>query len=343
MNISRKFLMLILIVQIHFTFAYGQTIKEVLTPATGDEFSVVVIADTQDYTVVGSRKAGVGKDSVENEVFDSQTNWIVKNIKKQNIVFATHAGDVVDINEHVQWRIGRKQLDKLHGKVPYGISLGNHDMEPDGNSLLYQQYFPVSRFKEFPWYGGDYKNNTNSYQLISVAKKNFLFLHIECNATDSVLFWADSILKQYKDRDAIIITHMFLGPIEKPVLSEDYYSKPKGVMRWHKTHGKQGNSAQQMWEKCFSMHRNIKMILCGDQSRSNALHKVLTGIHGNEVHALLSDYSLSKGGALRIYRFMPEKNKVQAITFNTTSEKVISKTEIITDPKEHAFNFPFNF
>ena len=178
-------------------------------------------------------------------------------------------------------------------------------MESNGNSDLFQSYFPVARFNHFKWYGGNFKNNTNSYQILHSNNVDLLILHLECNAPDSVLLWADKILSNHKDHFVIVTTHMFLGPRDKPIEPEDYFNKPKGVMTWHKTFGNLGNNPQQLWDKCFKKHANIKMIICGDQSRTNAHHIELEGEKGNIVHALLSDYSSNNGGGLRLYRFVP--------------------------------------
>jgi len=300
-------------------------------------FTIAVMADTQSYSGKGTKNSPDSEDEVTNKVFDSQTKWLVNNYKKQNIIFVSHAGDVVDINNIDQWDVAVNHLNRLHGKIPYGISLGNHDMESNGNSDLYQSYFPANRFAGFDWYGGSFKNNTNSYQLLSSNNVNILMLHIECNATDSVLAWADEVLSNNKDRFAIITTHMFLGPRERPVEPEDYYDKPKGIMVWNKTFGEQGNSPEDLWNKCFKKHKNIKMILCGDQSRTNALHWEVAGDNGNVVHALLSDYSTNNGGGLRLYRFFPKENIIKVKTYNTTTQEFIDTTKIVSDTKEHSF------
>ena len=46
-------------------------------------------------------------------------------------------------------------MDRLHGSgaLPYGISVGNHDMTPDGDSANFQATFPAERFSGCPWQG----------------------------------------------------------------------------------------------------------------------------------------------------------------------------------------------
>jgi hypothetical protein len=113
-----------------------------LPDAPGQSFSLVVIPDTQQYRPVESASA-----SWRNEVFQSYTRWIVDNLTRQNIVFVTHLGDIVDRNELGQWQVARECMDRLHGRVPSGISVRNHDMTSDGDSSLFQQTFPKSRYE----------------------------------------------------------------------------------------------------------------------------------------------------------------------------------------------------
>ncbi len=317
------------------------------TSGSKDSFSIVVMSDTQGYFGKGTKKTPESQELLSNPILVSQTDWIVRNIKKENIVFVSHAGDVVDINNREQWDFASQHMKKLHGLIPYGISVGNHDMQSSGKSSLYQEYFPASKFSGFDWYGGYFKddelpdgisgNNANSYQLFSASGIDFLFLHLECNAPDNVLKWADSVLEQYKNRFAIVTTHMFLGPREKPVKPEDYFENPKGVMLWKKCHGSIGNSGQEMWDKCFRKHANIQLIFSGDQSRSNAVYLTQTGDNGNVVHALLSDYNASDSGGLRIYRFFPGENKVKVVTYDAINDSVLRQTDIVPDKKAHNF------
>lgn len=323
----------------------GAWAQNALAPAPESSFTLVVIPDTQGYRGRDTKAELESTDDVTNPVFEAHTRWIADNIETQRMVFVSHVGDIVDKNTHDQWAVARRCMDRLHGRVPYGISAGNHDMASDGNSSLFQQYFPASRFEDFAWYGGSFPgkperphisvNNANSYQLFSAEGLDFVFLHLECNAPDDVLAWADGILTQYADRLAIVTTHMDLGPVQRPETGEGFFSDPKGRMQWTKRHGARGNSPQQMWDKCFRKHENLLMICSGDQSRTTAMYQRSTGDHGNVVHALLSDYTSS--GPLRLYRFLPLENAIQVITFDTTHRQLVTETRIVTQPEMHQF------
>lgn len=314
-------------------------------------FTVVVIPDTQGYRGRGTKAQPESTATVTNDVFENHTRWIAANVEAQNIVLVSHVGDIVDRNDHAEWRVARRCLDRLHGVVPYALTVGNHDMERDGNASLFQRYFGTDRFRDFPWYGGTFEpdrpeqmisgHNVNSFQLFSAEGVDFVHLSLECNAPDDVLVWADEVLTRHASRRALITTHMDLGIIDKPTTPEGFVHDPKGRMRWTKIHGERGNSAEQMWDKLYRKHANLAFIFSGDQSRVTALRLDRESDHGTTVVALLSDYTSS--GPLRLYRFIPAQNRVQVITYDTTRHERVESTRYVSDRDAHQFTVAFDF
>lgn len=312
-------------------------------------FTIVVIPDTQGYRGRATKATPQSTEPLTNSVFQNHTRWITENLRAQNIVFVSHVGDIVDINNAEQWTLARECLDRLHGVVPYSLTVGNHDMTSKGDASLYQRFFPAERFRGFAWYGGSYghnrpehnvsANNVNSYQLFSAGGLDFLHVSLECNAPDDVLAWADGLLRQHARRRAIITTHMDLGPIERPKGNEGYIKDPKGRMNWVKIHGTRGNSAVQMWDKLFRKHANLGFIFSGDQSRTTAMRLAARGDAGNTVHSLLSDYTSS--GPLRVYRFVPSANEVRVITYDTTRRVLVDSTTHVAARDQHQFTLPY--
>lgn len=312
-------------------------------------FTVVVIPDSQGYRGQRTKATPDSTEPLTNEVFQNHTRWIAGNIESQHIVFVSHVGDIVDINNDEQWRLARECLDRLHGVVPYGLTVGNHDMKASGDATLFQKYFPAERFRGFAWYGGSYTharsdqqvsaNNVNSYQLFSAGGLDFIHLNLECNAPDDVLAWAGALLTRYANRRGLISTHMDLGVVQKPKTNEGFIHDPTGRMQWVKIHGVRGNSPQQMWEKLYSRQANVDFVFSGDQSRITALTLVGTGSVGNAVRALLSDYTSS--GPLRLYRFLPAQNQVRVITFDTTKREIIENSRYVADRAQHNFTLDY--
>ena len=319
-------------------------------PAPDGSFTVAVIPDTQLYRGRGTKSDPNSNEEVRNDIFAAITDWIVDHRGEQNIVFVSHVGDIVDKNEPAQWAVARQCMNRIHGLIPYGISVGNHDMVRSGDSSLFQSFFPESRFETFDWYGGSFHpdrpqpavsgNNANSFQRFEAGKLRFLILHLECNAPDDVLAWANAVIKEHSDRRVIVTTHMDLGPRDRPQTSEGFISDPKGRMRWKKCHSDRGNTPEQMWDKCFQRHKNLFLICSGDQSRTQTMHMTAQGVHRNAVHSCLSDYS--SDGSVRLYRFLPADNRVEAITYNVSGGHLTRRTRLVGDEKAHQFSFDYD-
>src|SRR3954471_14871544 len=219
-----------------------------LDAAPPGSFTIVVIPDSQGYHGLATKAEPESKDPLTNPVFANHIRWLRENITAQRIVFVSHVGDIVDINNPAQWQLAQENLDGLRGVVPFGLAVGNHDMTSAGDASLLRAHFRAASFRSYPWYGGTfesarpeeaaYGDNVNSYQLFSAGGLEFLFIHLECNAPDPVVAWADGLLTKYAGRRALISTHMDLGIREKPKTGEGFISDPKGRMEWIKVHGK---------------------------------------------------------------------------------------------------------
>ncbi len=333
-----------------FALEDQQVFDRELTDAPEDTFTLAVIPDTQRYHGPGS---GRGDESGEprNPAFDSRTLWLAENLDSQRIVFVTHMGDIVDRNNHEQWQVARENMDRLHGRVPYGIAVGNHDMvNRTGDSSLFQEYFGAGRYENKPWYGGTYEgrpghkpevsgNNANSYQLFSAGGLDFIIVHVECNAPDDVLEWTNRVLEEHRNRMAIVSTHMYLGPIPQPESRDEWLLVPQGRMQWKKVHGERGNTPQEMWEKSFSLHPNLFLVLAGDQSGVIALRQEVEGSHGNVVHEVMQDYPRHADDSdwLRLFRFHPEKEEIEVLTYSPAQDRLCDGIRHVMDPEDHQF------
>src|SRR5688500_9448184 len=79
-------------------------------------FSIVVLPDTQVYA------------EKYPEIFNSQTQWIRDNAAAQHIAFVHGVGDVVEhASSATEWQRADAAYDKIHGVVPYSVTIGNHD------------------------------------------------------------------------------------------------------------------------------------------------------------------------------------------------------------------------
>lgn len=298
-----------------------------LDAAHDGTFTIAVLPDTQQY-------------AAENpDGFHAMTQWVVDHREAQRIVFCSHVGDVVrHFDRPQEWLVGHEAMARLDGAVPYGICVGNNDMdESTGEAAAFCSTFGPRRYQGRPWFGGFCRAGADSWQTFEARGERFLILHVECNAPDAVLDWANEVIGCHSGHRIIITTHMFLGPIAKPERKEDFFTAQRGVARWSKCHGADGNSPHDLWEKCFSRHRNVLLILCGDQSRVQAMRMELVGRHGNRVHACLCDYYGAAEGWLRLHRISAATRRMEVITYGAISGTICQGTQLVPDEGEHRF------
>ncbi|MFH0863423.1 MAG: metallophosphoesterase [Candidatus Altiarchaeota archaeon] len=248
--------------------------------ASEDTFSIIVLPDTQFYS----------RD--HPEIFAAQTRWIRDNAQRLNIAFVTHTGDVVDAGaSRSQWDAVNASMSLLDGVVPYGIAPGNHD-----RGTLIGEYFPRSRFIGEKWFGGGFRQE-NSYQTFSAAGEEYIIVHLGFCPDNETLAWANIVLADDPDRNAIIVTHGFLGPEGR-----------RGVRFCPNT--------QYIWDSLIAPNENVFLVLCGHE-HAEAMRS--DKADGRIVHQLLADYQdepMGGGGYLRIMEFTPAKRRVDVLTYS---------------------------
>lgn len=317
----------------------------VLPPLEDGEYTVVVIPDTQAYLGKGTKRTPKSEDPVTNVNLEKQVSWILQHHEDQRIVFVTHVGDIVDRNIEEQWEVADRHLSKLIGQVPLSLTVGNHDMESNGDSSLFQKYFGTIRFDSFAWYLGSFSgkpgqtqfsgNNANSAQWIDFGGQKVLHFSLECNAPDRVLDWAREMTRAHSDKDVWITTHMDLGIIEKPKTHEEHIHGLKGRMRWRKNHGKEGNTPEDLWKEFYREESNIRLILSGDQSRVTARRSVDLNRNGKAVHSLLSDYVSNP--VLRLMRYQPKTKQLKVLTLDLASNELLKSSHYVKEEAQHQF------
>jgi hypothetical protein len=269
-----------------------------------DEFTIVVLPDTQKYVVNGTYP----------EIFTAQTQWIVDNKDALNIVFVTHEGDIVDTwNSTTEWDYVNTSMSLLDGVVPYGMVPGDHDHQgedPDGSTQYYESYFPASRYEIYPWWGAGYNNNTNNYQLMTIGRQDYIFFGLDFCPSQDELDWANGILTTYSDRKAILTTHAFLDENNQYYGSSDFSRYPNGDPN-------PTGDTSFIWNDLIRNHENLQFVLCGHMH--GEARRTDDNLAGKPVHQLLANYQGRPNGGngwLRIMRFVPLENKVYVQTYS---------------------------
>ena len=275
-----------------------QPVSQAASPAA--PFTIVMLPDTQHY----SRKYP--------ELFMAQTEWVKENRDKENIVFVTHVGDIVnDRKQNMnEWVVAQKAMSVLDGVVPWGVAIGNHDFDntacrPEQATVFIEQFGP-QRFRGCSWYGGASTNGLNSYQLFSGGGIDFLILHLELDVPDFAISWASEVLRANPHRAAIVTTHSYLNGVS-------------GTNGYNGAVSKYGNSGEEVWNKLVRCHPQIFLVLCGHHQRTIACRQVSTNDAGGRVVEMLADYQrLHNGGDawLRVLRFDPAQKEIQVRTYS---------------------------
>lgn len=272
----------------------------------GPDFSVVAIPDTQFYS------QNTGGTRLAN--FTSQTNWMVSQRTALNIAFVAHLGDMVQSGDTVeqQWINANTAMSILENPVtttlpfgiPWGGAPGNHDQQPigssDGGSRFWNEYFGTARWAGRPTYGGNYgTDNDNNYHLFSASGLDFVVVNLEYRAAanQGVLAWADSVLKAFPNRRAIVTSHWLIAT--------------GNPANW-------GGHGQAVYDRLKS-NPNLFLMLCGHIAGEGQRSDTFAG---RTVHTLLQDYQNRPNGGdswLRYLVFSPANNTISARTIQTTT------------------------
>jgi hypothetical protein len=258
----------------------------------GDQFTLVLLPDTQFYTAQSS--------GGRNAMFKVQTQWCVDNRASRNIAAVAHLGDVTDNDVTVEWMRADTAMKILEDPgttgladgIPYVMNFGNHDDNAGGT--LFSQYFSVSRFSGRGYYGGHYgSNNDNSYILFSAAGRDFIILSLRYRPAAEVLTWADGVLAANPNRLGIVVSHSLIS-----------------------AGGAWMTGGQETYD-ALKDRPNLILMVCGHYAEPEARRTDV--FEGRTVHTLLSDYQgypSGGNGYLRIMEFVPAFNTVRVRTYS---------------------------
>lgn len=265
-----------------------------------DDFSVVVLPDTQYYT---------DKNRGFEQYFYDQTAWIRENRSAYNIVSVIHNGDITDRGDEIeyQWTVADTAMstlespeDGLADGLPYGVAVGNHDNR-GGTTTLFNKYFGVSRFAGRSYYGGHYdKTNNQNWMTFSSGTIDFVVVSLEFDLTPdkAIMDWARSIFEMHPNHFGILNSHYIMGRTA--------------------SFGDQGAAIYDALKDVD----NLQLMTCGHITGET---RRTDEFEGNAITTMLADYqSLYKGtpeyrggsGYLRIWEFSPANGELTVRTYS---------------------------
>ena len=169
------------------------------------------------------------------DTFAAMTKWVKDNVAARKIVYSAHTGDIINnwqvtsVDEpraRSEFQFASKMMAVLDdGRVPNGVTPGNHDNKTGTDNTLFNEYFGPARYDAAedsaptgedgegyygaPWQPGD---NQNHYDLVEVGGQKLILLYLGYFAQPEELAWANQVLADYRDRSAVVLTHSYLRP-----------------------------------------------------------------------------------------------------------------------------------
>lgn len=205
--------------------------EEFRDPDTYD-FSLAWMTDTQ-YLSEGAVAGGPADDRFA-DAYRSMTAWIADNADERKIEYVAHTGDIIEnwitieneteayeATAREEFGFASETMAVLENAgIPYGVTPGNHDNKFGTANELFNELFPPSRFEEASqtakqdYFGGAWREDDyqNHYDLFSAGGQDFIVVYLGFIAGDEEIAWANEVLQEHADRNAIFATHEYLMP-----------------------------------------------------------------------------------------------------------------------------------
>ncbi len=275
-----------------------------------DSFTVAVLPDTQHYS-----------EKYPN-TYLVQTRWIAESQKARNIAAVLHLGDITNRSTVAEWQNASKAMSVLEAaKIPFAFCPGNHDYSVGGvckdRTTLLSEYFPVSRCKQQPTFGGVYdkepERTENSYHRFTAGGRDFLVLALEFGPRADVIRWANEVVAANSKRETILITHAHIYHDD----TRYDYKKHGAKQKWNphayavaKATNNDVCDGEEVWDKLISKHENFILTLNG-HVLEDGLGKVTTRTPGGrDIPQVLVNFQMRPNGGdgwLRLLEFKVDR------------------------------------
>jgi 3',5'-cyclic AMP phosphodiesterase CpdA len=293
---------------------------------TVDAFTVAVLPDTQFYACAYP------------DIFERQTQWIVEQHAARGIGLVLHTGDIVDKNVQAQWDVAASSLHLLDGVVPYMLATGNHDVGGGRESLI-DDYFvrPDGAAGAHAPSPHDPDRFDNTFVIVQLAGRPWLFIGLEFGPRDEVVEWAGSVLAANADVPAVLFTHAYLysdgARYDRAVQPQQNYHPDQYAF----TPELGINDGEDLWRKLIEPHENVRLVLSGHVIPDGIARSVATRASGSRVHQLLANYQLCAlcpcteseggGGYLRMLEFDAAAERIAVTTYSPHHDAALDDDE----------------
>ncbi|AGF72165.1 immunoglobulin-like domain-containing protein [Corynebacterium halotolerans] len=264
------------------------------------DFAISHHTDTQYISEGAVEQETEEERAVWRQAYEDATQWVAENADERKIAYHAHTGDIIE-NWHQDddWEHEDRAREEFEvadqaqeildeAGVVNGVLPGNHDNvtgQDNGADNLYNEYFGPERYEDLeetaawqeqnashhPWKPGD---NDNHYDLFSAAGLDFVAVSLGYDVTEEEAAWADGVLKQYSDRNAIVLTHAYNDPSNSP--------DGRGAGPSH--------DGVLVLQEVVEKNPNVALVLSGHEHGVSIVTRNDAGTEGNHVVELLADY-----------------------------------------------------
>src|SRR5215471_9323117 len=267
------------------------------------DFTIISLPDTQN------------EAQFFPQVMASQMRWIVNNRAAWNIQFVVGEGDIVNNGASTAQMqnadAAYKSLD--NAGIPYLVAIGNHDYnganpKASRNVSGFNQWFGPGRFRGRGYYRGNFPSgsNENSFGVVSISGKQYLFITMEFMPRSAQVAWAEGVLSANADKEAIIVTHSYMN-VDNTRVDRCGADMPAGNL-----------SGDELWAR-LRKHANVIMVLSGHLTSGQVSRRSDVADNGNLVNQIFTNYQTFPAGGdgwLRIITFHPSANTISVKTYS---------------------------
>ncbi|MFT4216799.1 MAG: metallophosphoesterase [Micropruina sp.] len=281
--------------------------------SSSDDFTIAVIPDTQQETWTDS-----------DTRFKNRSTWLVNNASRLNLKFTTHVGDVVDWGNvaPAQYTRAKNGLSPLNGKIPYSLTVGNHDTAavcaggsacPGANASVtvrdttaFNNAFTESYFTNMK---GQFEAGKvdNSYSTFSAAGQKWMVLNLELWARPAAIAWAKKVVAANLDYNVIVATHSYMDSSGTIGTSNGGYGS---------------TSPKYLFDNLIKVYPNIKMVLSGHVG--TAATRTDTGVNGNKIVSFLQCYHSRTTNPVRLVTISVAKGSVTDSVYAPYTNQTLS-------------------
>ncbi|MFE2534818.1 LamG-like jellyroll fold domain-containing protein [Streptomyces sp. NPDC059371] len=255
-------------------------------------FALAVLPDTQYL---------FDADNADPEPLRETFRYLVAERAEANIAFMTHLGDVTEHGTEDEIGRAADTFRTLHGKVPYSVLAGNHDIpsstDDQRGDTAYLAAFGPERYASMPTFRGASPDGYNSYHVLRAAGREWLVLALDWRVSDKGLRWAQGVLDAHPTLPAVLTTH---------------------DIAWSDDDGKAqlSDNGKRLWDGLVRGNDQIFLALGGHYWPPG--RTVLTNDDDNDVHVHITNYQdryYGGAGMIRTYSFDLARGVIDVETF----------------------------